>query len=221
MSYVALYGEINSGLITIKTRAWKNRGGERDCDIDNYLSLSDDTDSPEDFVQSMRSNLTDSNNGKLLLCAVWTTDTARRKFDMYPECIGQDDTEETNNEEHPLYLMTAFDGDFLSFPFLWSFIAAKTIWKYVWINRHGAPILFPGTALHHVEKVVTDACPRETAALESLVGKKMAVEFHLKIVLQLWTKYLSKPSMATAGSTTPAATTKMIQSTSLFWQQRS
>ena len=70
-------------------------------EIDDFNDdLGDETESPEISRNSISGplcgNLTHSQSGQLLLCALWTTNTASRKFDMIPEFIGGDDTEDTN-----------------------------------------------------------------------------------------------------------------------------
>ena len=40
-----------------------------------------------------------SETGEILLAIAWSSDESRQKFDMYPEIMGADDTEETNSEE--------------------------------------------------------------------------------------------------------------------------
>ena len=81
------------------------------------------------FARSMegtvRDNLTHTASDLILLLASWTTDTARRKFDMYPEFVSIDDTEGTNIEERPLSDWCVKDGDNKVFPFLFSFLPSK------------------------------------------------------------------------------------------------
>ena len=73
-------------------------------------NLGDEIESPEIFAKSisgtLQGNLTHSRLGQILLLAPWTTKFARRKFDMFPEFIGGDDTEGTNSEQRALYWAT-------------------------------------------------------------------------------------------------------------------
>ena len=75
--------------------------------------LGDNTDNPKAWAKSMkgRSNLVHTASGQILLLAAWSNDKARRKFDMYPEIIGGDDTKDTNSEDRPLYTMVGFDNN--------------------------------------------------------------------------------------------------------------
>ena len=169
-SFIALYGDVSSNAITIRTRHWKNNGKPTDSRMDSPIILGDSSDSPIDHVQRLRSNLTDSSNGKILLCIVWTTDVARRKFDMFPESAGEDDADKTNIEQRPHFMMSSKDGDNFSFAFLWGFLAARAVWQYTWIHLYAAPVLFPGTALHRLEQLTSDACQRITKSLDNVIA---------------------------------------------------
>jgi len=84
--------------------------------------LGDSLDSPEMFASTLegtiRDNLTNSATGQILLLAVWTTDEAQRKFDMYPEFVSVDDTEGTSAEDRPLHNWCTKDGNNKIFNFL-------------------------------------------------------------------------------------------------------
>ena len=137
-SYICLFGEANSGLITIKTKK-KNSAVEEVFTSD----LGDSTDSPEAFAQDMmgRTNLIHTESGQLLLAIAWTNDEARRKFDMYPEFMGGDDTEETNSEDRPLYTLMGKDNNNLSYGHTWCFMPSKSMWVFRWIFEHAVPAL--------------------------------------------------------------------------------
>ena len=133
VSSVSLYAEIDSGLLTIKQKSRASDSNE--TNVTNFDDdLGDSTETPEMFARSLegsiRSNLTDTATGSLLLLAVWTTDTARRKFDMFPEFVGVDDTEGTNAEERPLHDWCGKDGNNEIYPFKWAFLPSKAQWSY-------------------------------------------------------------------------------------------
>ena len=159
ISFVCLFANFNSGLLTIKQKA--RSPNSTITNVSNLEEdLGDEIDSPVMFARSMegtvRDNLTHTASGLILLLASWTTDTARRKFDMYPEFVSIDDTEGTNIEERPLSDWCAKDGDNKVFPFLFSFLPSKAEWAYAFTYR-AAAILHPGTALARVVKINTDA----------------------------------------------------------------
>ena len=169
-SFVALFAESDkSGLLTIKTKKVNANGAET---IEAFEgSLDDVTDSPQKFAETLRGNLTNSKTGQVLLAIAWTTDKARRKFDMFPEFMGGDDTEDTNSEERPLYTLLGKDNNNQSFAHTWCFMPSKAQWAFSWIFKHAVPTLHPGTAPMRVVKITTDADAQETRAVESVVGR--------------------------------------------------
>lgn len=167
-SYTALYAEFDSGLLTIKTKK-KNQNSA--VEIEKFAEdLDDTTDSPESFAKTCRGNLRDTRSGQILLAVAWTNDKARRKFDMFPEFIGGDDTEDTNSEERPLYTILGKDSNNESFANTWCFMPSKALWAFNWIFRHAVPILHPGTAPMRVQLVLSDADNQETRAIEGVCG---------------------------------------------------
>ena len=181
VSHVALYADYDSQLLTIKQKT--RSSNSRETNVTTFDDdLGDITETPEMFASSlkgaMRDNLTDSTTGQLLLLSMWTTDTARRKFDMHPEFVSVDDTEGTNSEERPLHDWCAKDGYNKLFPVLWAYLPSKAQWAYTFVCR-GAAVLFPGTALQRVVKINSDADKQESRAIHNAIGgsrKRYAVE---------------------------------------------
>jgi len=132
----------------------------------------DVTDCPEAFAEDYRrSSLLNSSNGKILLACGWTTDEARRKFDMFPELLSGDDTEQTNSEERPLFTLCGKDSMNQTFAHTWVFMPSKSQWVYNWIFENCLVTLHPGTALERVHLFATDADQQETRAAESACGR--------------------------------------------------
>ena len=101
---------------------------------------------------------------------MWTTNTARRKFDMFPKFVSMDDTEGTNIEDRPLNDWCSKDGNNKLYPFMFSYLPSKSQWAYTFVCR-AAPVLHPGTALQRVVKVNSDADKQETRAIRNAIGK--------------------------------------------------
>jgi hypothetical protein len=94
-SFICLFGVKNSDLITIKLKKKKKNLAD---EIDEFHDdLDDPHDSPLNCASTFRDRLQYSKTGENLLAITWCSDESRRKFDMYPEIIGADDTEETNS----------------------------------------------------------------------------------------------------------------------------
>ena len=165
VSSISLYADFNSNLLTIKQKKRANKGEQLEETVFDD-DLGDDTDSPEDFARDMdatiRQNLTNSVTGQILLCAVWTTDEGKRKFDMYPEFVSVDDTEGTNAEERPLHNWCAKDGNNEIFNFLAAYLPSKAQWAYTFVFRAGGILFRKGNALSRVIKINSDADKQET-----------------------------------------------------------
>jgi len=190
VSFTALTAELNSGLITLKRR---RKGMNNSITIEEFTQdLDDGTDSPqhfaarefglgEDELKSISSSK-DKNkrevpknlrlkNGQVLLALAWTKDESRRKFDMFPEVISGDATEETNSEERPLYTLMGKDNMNKAFAHTWCFMPSNSRWAYSWFFQDAVPTLHPGTATKRVKLILTDACPHESFAIANLVGE--------------------------------------------------
>ena len=171
-SFVVLYAEFASNLLTLKTKTkhLDNAALVAEFSEDNLDGV--DTDSPSQYAKDMkiRSALTNSANGQLLLAIAWSNEEARRKFDMFPEFMGGDDTEDTNSEKRPLYTLCGKDNMNQVFGHTWAFMPSKSTWVYSWIFSNALPLLHPGTALNRVEQFIMDACPHETRAAEGVCG---------------------------------------------------
>ena len=165
VSSISLYADFNSNLLTVKQKKRANKGEQLEETVFDD-DLGDDTDSPEDFARDMdatiRQNLTNSVTGQILLCAVWTTDEGKRKFDMYPEFVSVDDTEGTNAEERPLHNWCAKDGNNEIFNFLAAYLPSKAQWAYTFVFRAGGILFRKGNALSRVIKINSDADKQET-----------------------------------------------------------
>ena len=170
VSFVCLFGDVSSGLLTIKTKR-KNINNSLDVDQPFLDDLGDSTDSPQDFARDMtgKENLIHTDSGQMLLAIAWTNNKARRKFDMYPEFMGGDDTEDTNAEKRPLYTLMGKDNNNLSFGHTWCFMPSKALWVFRWIIEYAVPELHPGTATKRVELIASDADPQETKAIEMAI----------------------------------------------------
>ena len=170
---MCLYADYNSNLLTIKQKKKTSKSTtteETTFDAD----LGDTTETPRMFASSLegtvRDNLTNTAIGQILLVAVWTHDTARRKLDLYPEFVSVDDTEGTNREERPLHDWCAKDANNQVFPFLLGLMPSKAQWAYTFVCR-AAGVLNLGTSLCQTIKINSDADKQETRAICNAIGK--------------------------------------------------
>ena len=190
VSFVALTGELNSGLITLKKR---KKGFDNSITIEEFTKdIHDGVDGPSEFAgrqfgapeselkattsakssnrREVPANL-QLKNGQVLLALAWTTDEGKRKFDMYPEFISGDATEDTNSEERPFYTLLGKDNMNKSFAHTWCYMPSDSRWAYTWLFQEAVTSLHPGTACQRVQLIVTDACPQEFFAISTCIGK--------------------------------------------------
>lgn len=194
VSFTALTAELNSGLITLKKR---KKGFDNSITVEEFTrNIHDGYDGPKEYagrhfgmdenefksVSSAAQDKSSKNkrdapknlhlkNGQILLALAWTTDEGRRKFDMYPEFISGDATEDTNSEERPFYTLLGKDNMNQSFAHTWCFMPSNATWMYSWLFEEGVPTLHPGTACKRVHLIVTDACNQEFTAISNCIGR--------------------------------------------------
>ena len=101
-------------------------------EIDDFNDdLGDETESPEVFSNSMsgslHGNLIHSRSGQLLICAPQAIHTAHRKFDMFLEFVGRDDTDGTNSEQRALYKFCGKDNENRVFPWMWGLLCKQLL----------------------------------------------------------------------------------------------
>ena len=173
-SFVALYGELHSGLVTIKTRRQHMNLASEINEVSD--EMGDDTDSPKELTKHQLQNLVVGDTGQILLSIAWTNDIGKRNFDMFPEFLGGDDKEKTNSEDRPLYTFCGKDSTNKTFGHTWAFLPSKSTWVYSWLFNNALPILHPGSALKRVQIFITDACQQESVAADSCCGNGAFLE---------------------------------------------
>ena len=112
-SYVMLFEKFNSGLLTIKSRTkTQNHSLELDDFVDNSGDIAEDH---VVFARGMRGTLSTS-DGELMLACCWASAESRRNYDMFPEVLGGDDTEQVNVEERASHTCIGFNNENIFFP---------------------------------------------------------------------------------------------------------
>ena len=154
--------------------------------MEDFVNDSGDTtDDPIAFASAMRGNLS-TLDGELMLACCWASDESRQNFDMFPEVLGGDNTEQINAEERCLYTCIGFNNKNKVFPVLSAFLPAKSQWAYSWTFKHAFPLLHPGTGCKYSVHILTDASPKETRAIENVCGQcspmKINHDFQMQVM---------------------------------------
>ncbi len=210
VSSLCLFADYDSDLLTIKQKkkAPKSLTFEETPFRDD---LGDGIETPMSFAHSMegtvRDNLTNTATGQILLLAMWTWDSGRRLFDMYPEFVSCNNTEGTNLEERPLHDWCSQDANNELFSFLCAFLPSKAQWSYTFVFR-GTISLGLGPSLVRTNKINSDADKQERRAICNAIGKRiknysMGVGSSNKeeIVLPLYKKNKKPPPLSSLIST--------------------
>ena len=170
MPYIMLFAEKRSGLLTIKQ---KRMSPNKATEIDDFNDdLGDIVDSPMQHAESLRDRRIHTETGQILLCFSWACDESRRKFDMYPEIAGADETEEINSEERGFYTVCGKYNENQVYVISNTFMPSSGQWAFSWVLKIALPYLHPGTALSRLRKFNTDADPQEVRSVEATTGKE-------------------------------------------------
>ena len=85
----------------------------------------------------------------------------RRLFEMFPEVIAVDTTNNTNNESRPLLIRAGKDSNGKMFTFLRAFLPNEKGWVFRWVFSVVLPKLFGNTILKCIQVIITDGDAQE------------------------------------------------------------
>ena len=83
------------------------------------------------------------NEQKLLLAVAWVQKKAITEFLKYPEVIGFNVTNGTNQEKRPLAKGTLINSNQKNVPFFNAILPSQCRWVFHWIWNSAIPTLFP------------------------------------------------------------------------------
>jgi len=187
-SYVALFGEMDSDLLTIPKFTARKKHRENVATETEHSSVEgehftvtnvDNTplgnmeESPRTTAQRIRAQLkVERVDGpaKMLLAVAWTTTEQQRLAEMFPEVSCTDITEKTNAEKRPLILDVGKDGNNRNFTVLSAFLPSKARWIFDWYHGVAKPSLLSPLTLELNALNLTDEDEREIGAFKALCG---------------------------------------------------
>ena len=103
----------------------------------------------------------------------WVIPCERLLFEMFPEVIAVDTTNDTNNESRPLLTMTGKDSNCKMFTFLRAFLPNEKGWVFRWVFSVVFPKLFGNTILSRIKLIITDGDSQEFNQLDSAIEEFM------------------------------------------------
>jgi len=166
-SYIVLYGSYESNLLTVYKKV-KSTTLQSEITAVDHDSLVDDVDSVQSQADKLKSSLSISGTGLVLLAVAWTNDAARRRFEMFPDYCGFDCTGSTNAEGRPLMQAVAIDSNFKNIPHTWAFLPSQSRWVFDWFFGTAMLALHQRTTLNRIRIMRTDQDDKEYGAIDSL-----------------------------------------------------
>jgi hypothetical protein len=189
--YVALFGEYDSGRLTIK----KKRKHKKDYKIESVedKEISDDVTDAQLEASKMETSIRDSlkvtsREGKILLALAWTDDESQLRFQMFPDLMGSDVTNKINREERPLGVYTGLDSRNQSFSHTWVFLPQESKWALNWVKSSALRCLHSQDTLDKVRILLTDQDGQLGFVADHNTGKAGTVLPNAKHRLCAWHK---------------------------------
>ena len=103
----------------------------------------------------------------------WVIPCEKRLFEMFPQVVLVDTTNDTNNEGRPLLTMTGKDSNGKMFTFLRAFLPNEKGWVFRWVFSVVMPHLFGNTILNRIQVIVTDGDSQEYGQLDNAISEFM------------------------------------------------
>ena len=124
----------------------------------------------DEFVLDNRESLNCLPHQLLLMAVVWVIPCERKLFEMFPEVVKVDCTNDTNNENRPLLTMTAKDSNGKCLTLLRSFLPNQQNWVFRWIFSVVLPQFFGHDVLHQIKVIVSDGDANEMSQIDSAIS---------------------------------------------------
>ena len=147
--------QTESSLTTTNTHNYlENQNGEEHMDLMNT-----------------RSSRNIEPSSKIMVALAWVMDTDRKFFELYPEILMIDVTENTNNEKRPMLLVVGKDADGTTFVVMRVYLPHQRRWIFKWIFESCFKQLLGTSCCSKTNLVVTDGDRNIIDSLKSLMKK--------------------------------------------------
>jgi hypothetical protein len=175
VSYIALYGNYDSHLLTIRQK----RKVRETHSVDEFGTsedlLNDPTDSAKQTAEQIRGDLLVSGTGMILLGVTWTENTTLKRFSLFPEVTAVDIMEKTNSEGRPMMTCTGMDSNNELFPYMWAFMPSQAIWAFKWFFLHAYPAMTGPQVLPDIHLFLADGDYKLYKAIDKNSGTEHAL----------------------------------------------
>ena len=166
-TYTVLYGQYDSGLLKVYKKKKDKDGSQPREEVDhNEMSWNpQDGDTVQTYADKVRDSLSITGSSCILLAVAWTTNTAQRLLELFPEFQCTDVTMGTNAERRPLIISCGKDGNNEAFSHTWAFLPSQSRWVFQWYFSYAFPALHRPSVLGRNRIHLTDQDPQEVGAL--------------------------------------------------------
>lgn len=139
----------------------------------NYTTppSADGIDDAKNYIKTKWNILGLNDLQQLMVAFAYTTPLQQRMFEIHPEVICIDTTQETNNEDRPLLTISGMDNNGKMFPILKAFLPHERGWIFHWIMCVVMPKLFSKEAIEGVKLIISDGDAQEIAAIDEAIDK--------------------------------------------------
>ena len=124
----------------------------------------------DEFVLDHRESLNCLPHNLLTMAVAWVIPCERKLFEMFPEVVKVDCTNDTNNENRPLLTVTAKDSNGKCFTLLRSFLPNQQNWVFRWIFSIVLPQFFGHDVLHKIKVIISDGDANEMSQIDSAIS---------------------------------------------------
>ena len=123
------------------------------------------------FVNDTRVAYNCSKSQFLMMGIAWVLPCERKLFNMFPEVICVDTTQDTNNEERPLLTISAKDTHGKMFTVLRAYLPNEQTWVFHWVFSNVLPSMFGNSILKHIKMVISDGDSQEYSQLDNAINR--------------------------------------------------
>jgi hypothetical protein len=108
----------------------------------------------------------DMKDGETMMAGFsWTTKSAIRYHELYPQVLGMDCTHKTNAEERPLFRVTGVHADGTNLPLAEAMLPSEQLWVFSELLQNVLPSFF-GESLKKTKLIISDEDPQYLKALD-------------------------------------------------------
>ena len=188
--HMVLYDEGDSRLSSVAT----DTSGSSEKKTHEAVVEEDDLSS---FVSINRTKQKVGSDQKMLIATAWTIPGEEAFTYLFPETWFMDTVQDTNDEERPLFTITAKDSEGYMFTVLRVYMPNQKQWAFNWIFQEVIPKLIGKDVLCRVNHIITDGDVCETSQLDNALdthfpnASRGRCGYHL--VSQGWKKHVKGP----------------------------